>query len=284
MKKWSLLFLSGALLLSLAACGQADGSVSPPASSPDSVQASSEASSQAGIDVTDQVDGLSLYKQALQRLAQQVEEGSFRCGYSVENDSGAYVLTTTGVLSASHKDGFRFSNQVQTESGGSVLISNWFCDGNQVYTAVDGVTRKQAYDESARARLSRLIRSYSYGLIDTADAVAESQSVTQTETGHTVKLTLQADSLASVEANYGEIFGSRYQMAGMELEVRLDEAENLSSATLSTEVCTTVEGQIASFTLSVQLHFSDLGADLSIQPPAEIDLERAEAVDSLWDA
>lgn len=275
MKKWSVLLWSGILLLSLAACGQ-------PGDPASLVPAPPSSEAQSGADASGQADGLALYRQALQKLALQVEEGSFRCGYSVENDSGAYILTTTGVMAVSHADGFRFSNQTQTEAGGSVLLSSWFCDGERVYTAAEGATRSQTCDANARDRLERLIRSYSYGLIDTAEAAAESQSVTDTEAGRMVKLVLQADSLASVEEKYGEIFGSPYQIIGMDLEARLDHTDNLSSVTLNTEVCTTVEGQIASFTLAVQLHFSDLGADLSIQPPAEIDLDKAQAVDSLW--
>ncbi|MCI8360731.1 MAG: hypothetical protein HFE86_05260 [Clostridiales bacterium] len=269
--------LAVVLLLSPAACGQADPSSAVPASG-----ASVSSLSQAEND--QQTDGLSLYREALQRLALQVEEGSFRCGYSVENDSGAYVISTTGVMAVSHKDGFCFSNQTQTESGGSALVSSWFSDGGQVYAAAQGVTRRQAYDQTAKERLTRLIRSYSYGLIDPAEAAAESQSVTPTDTGLTVSLILKAGSLSSVEKNYGEIFGSPYQIVGMELEAQLDQENNLASAALHTEVCTTVEGQIASFTLSVQLYFSDLGADLSIQPPPEIDMETAQAADSLWAA
>ena len=275
MKKFFSSLLSAALLLSLSACGQTDSSSA-------GLPADASASSLSQTDSGRQTDGLSLYREALQKLADQVEEGAFRCGYSVENDSGAYVIATTGVMSVSHRDGFRFSNQTQTESGGSSLVSNWFCDGGYVYASAQGVTRRQAYDQTAKDRLTRLIRSYSYGLIDPAEAIAESQSVTPTDTGRTVALTLRADSLSSIEKNYGEIFGSPYQIVGMELEARLDREDNLAGAALHTEVCTTVEGQIASFTLSVQLHFSDLGADLAIQPPAEIDIDAAQTVDSLW--
>ena len=122
MKKWSVLLWSGTRLLSLAAGGL-------PGDPASLVPAPPSSEAQSGADASGQADGLALYRQALQKLALQVEEGSFRCGYSVENDSGAYVLTTTGVMAVSHADGFRFSNQTQTESGGSVLLSNWFCGG-----------------------------------------------------------------------------------------------------------------------------------------------------------
>ncbi len=283
MKKYALLALSGLLALSLASCGGgAEGTDSSISVLSSDAFASEETTSQAGVDVTDSADGFALYQTAVAGLAEQVENGSFRCGYSVENDSGAYTIATTGVMAVSHADGFRFSNQTATETGLASLASDWYCDGAHVYTAVDGVTRKQALNADAEERLGRLIRSYSYGLIDPADAAAESQSVTQTEEGYTVQLTLDGETLTSISENFSDVFGSPYQAASMDITAEITEDSQLSGVTATAEVAGSADGQVMSFTMTIRLTFSDLGADLDITPADTISLTDAQTVDSLW--
>ena len=283
MKKYALLALSGLLALSLASCGGgAEGTASSVSVLSSDAFASEETTSQAGVDVTDAVDGFALYQTAVAGLKEQVENGSFRCGYSVENDSGAYTIATTGVMAVSHADGFRFSNQTATETGLASLASDWYCDGTDVYTAVDGVTRKQSLNADAEERLGRLIRSYSYGLIDPADAAAESQSVTQTEEGYTVQLTLDGETLTSISENFSDVFGTPYQAVSMDITAEITEDSQLSGVTATAEVAGSADGQVMSFTMTIQLTFSDLGADLDITPADTISLTDAQTVDSLW--
>lgn len=282
MKKYVLLALSGILALSLASCGGTEGTASSVSVLSSDAFASEETTSQAGVDVTDAVDGFALYQTAVAGLTEQVENGSFRCGYSVENDSGAYTIATTGVMAVSHADGFRFSNQTATETGLASLASDWYCDGADVYTAVDGVTRKQDLNADAEERLGRLIRSYSYGLIDPADAAAESQSVTQTEEGYTVQLTLDGETLTSISENFSDVFGSPYQAVSMDITAEITEDSQLSGVTATAEVAGSADGQVMSFTMTIRLTFSDLGADLDITPADTISLTDAQTVDSLW--
>ena len=279
MKKGLILSLTAALVFTLAGCGQ---SAEPAAATSASKAGSSETASAASGDGQTAGEGLLLYKQAVARLSEQVENGSFRCGYSVKNDSGAYDITTTGVMAVTHAGGFRLSNQTESEMGGDTLASNWYCDGREVYAESGGITRKQPLNDDALDRLTRLVRSYSSGLIDPADAAAESESTEQTDGDVSVALTMDAGTLESVAAKFSEVFGAQYQLVSLDYAAVIDTSGNLKTAQVDTEVATTAGGQIASFTMSMQLTFSELGAALDITPPAAIDLQQAQAVDSLW--
>lgn len=290
-RRWLSLSLAGCLVASLllapAGCGQRDEPAGSSSSSPPGL--SSVPSSQTGADglsgeaAADDGQYFSLYKQAVERLRVQAEEGSLRCGFTVENDSGAFSTSTSGSMAVSHGDGLHLSIQTQTETGAASTQLSYYSDGQSLYRNDGGQTQKQPLDQTAADRMARLIRSYSYGLIDPAQAGYEHISAEEATDGNLVlTLSLSSDQLASVEEKYADIFGSQYKIVSMELEAGINPEGDLRSAKAVSELVTTAGGQVASYTMTLQMTFSDLGAEIEILPPDGLDPQAAQETESFW--
>ena len=68
----------------------------------------------------------------------------------------------------------------------------------------------------------------------------------------------------------------------MDITAEITEDSQLSGVTATAEVAGSADGQVMSFTMTIRLTFSDLGADLDITPADTISLTDAQTVDSLW--
>lgn len=279
MKKIISLLLSLGFLLSLTGCGQKE---SAPASSEKEVLSSHSSSEPSSSPAGDEAD-FTLYKQALENLKQQAETGALRCTYCVENDSGSYSATTSGDMALSYTDGFHFYVATGSEAEGGVSTKTaLYSDGQTVYMHTGAQTRRQLWNEEAEEKLRRLKQSYTYGLIDPADAAYTEITAEEAEDGVAVSFILDSEALSSVEQKYEAVFGTPFKINSMQMEGKIDSAGRFISAGATGELVTTTNGQIASYTMNLQLSFSALGGDISVIPPADMDIDNAQAVDSLW--